>query len=209
MIDNLPFTYPWLIKRNIKKFKINTILDLGCGKGAFGDLVNNEGKYQITGADIFQPYLKICKSGGKYKKVMKVDLIKKLPFDDKSFDMVVSLQTVEHLDKKDGFLLIKEMERIAKTLILLTTPNGDCLQEEYDANKYQRHLSAWLPKDFKGKGFRVFGTGLKLVYGSHSHAGNEIKLIQLPLYFISFLMNPVANINPNIAAQVIAIKWKK
>lgn len=207
-MSTLPFTYPWLIKRNIKKFKIKTILELGCGKGAFGELINDKGEYRITGVDIFEPYLKVCRDGGKYEKVMKIDLTKKLPFKDKSFDMVVCLQTIEHLDEKAGLSLIKKMEIIAKKMVLITTPNGDCLQDEYDENKYQRHLSAWIPLDFEKRGYQVFGSGLKLVYGSHSHAGDEIKLGQLPLYIISFLMNPIANINPNIAAQLVAIKGK-
>lgn len=209
MIYNLPFTYWWLIKKNIERSKIKTILELGCGKGAFGNLINDEGKYKITGIDIFEPYLNVCKDTKKYEKVLKRDLTRKLPFKNNGFDAVVCLQTMEHLDKRDGMSLMIEMERISKKLVVITTPNGDCLQDDYDENKYQRHLSTWVSNNFKNKGYKVFGTGLKLAYGNHSHAGEEIMLVQLPLYLISFIMNPVAYLYSNIAAQLIAVKDKK
>lgn len=208
MISNLPFTYSWLIKRNINKMGIKTILELGCGQGYFGNLLNNNSIYEITGVEIFDPYIKECKKGGKYLKVIKADITKKLSFKNKSFDAVVCLQTIEHIEKKAGVSLIKEMERIAKNLVLTSTPNGNCIQEEYDSNKYQRHLSAWTPYDFKKRGYRIFGTGLKWVYGIHSHIGDSMDITKLPLYFISFIMNPFAYIFPNIAAQLVAIKLK-
>lgn len=208
MIYYLPFTYWWLIKKNIEKFKVNTILELGCGQGAFGDLINSKGKYKITGVDIFKPYLKVCKDTGKYEKVIKSDLTKKLPFKNKSFDVVVCLQTIEHLNKKSGMLLLEEMGRIASEAIIVSMPNGECLQEEYDSNKYQRHLSKWEPVDFRKRSYDVYGTGLKLVYGTYSHAGNKIAITQLPLFFGSFIMNPVAFFYPRIAAQLVAVKVK-
>lgn len=208
MILNIPFTYSWLIRKNIKRFKTNSILELGCGKGAFGDLVNSKGSYKITGVDIFKPYLEVCKAGGKYEKVLKIDLTKKLPFRNKSFGIVVCLQTIEHLDKKSGILLLKEMERVAGEAILISLPNGKCVQEEYDSNKYQRHLSKWETFEFEKRGYKVWGTGLKLAYGSHSHVGDKVSLSKLPLYLISFIMNPIVFLCPDLAAQLVALKEK-
>lgn len=209
MITYLPFTYPWLIKRNIRKLKIKTILDLGCGQGYFGDLVNKDLNYEITGIEIFDPYINECKAEGKYLKVIKGDITKKLSFSEGSFDAVICLQTIEHIEKEAAFSLLNEMERIAKRLVLISTPHGDCLQEEYDSNKYQRHLSSWTPLDFKKRGYKIFGTGLKLVYGTHSHIRDEIDISKFPLYLISFIMNPLAYFFPNIAAQLVALKLKK
>lgn len=208
MIFNLPFTYSWLIKKNIKKAKIVSILELGCGKGAFGDLVNSEDKYKITGVDIFEPYLNVCKNSGRYKEVMKIDLNRKLPFKDKSFDMVVCLQTIEHLSKKSGKLLLKEIDRIARRVVVISIPNGECSQKEYDSNKYQRHLSDWETAEFREKGYQVNGTGLKLVYGTHSHAGDKVEITKLPFFLISFVMNPLVFFYPDLAAQLVAIKVK-
>lgn len=206
MIFNLPFTYPWLIKKNTPKNEVKTILELGCGQGAFGDMVNEDNNFEITGIDIFDPYIKICQKKGKYKEVVKGDLTKKLNFKAKSFDAVVCLQTIEHMDKKNGLSLLREMERIAKKLVIISTPNGECSQEEYDNNKHQRHLSIWAPGDLRKLGFKVFGTGLKWVYGAHSHAKSKMEIIKLPLYFLSFMINPLAYQFSDIGCQLVAIK---
>lgn len=208
MITNLPFTYSWLIKKSLDKAVMKTILELGCGKGDFGDLVNDPKKYEITGVDIFSPYLSICREKGRYTTVIKADLNKKLEFKGKSFDAVICLQTIEHLGREKSLSLLDQMEKIAKKLIIISTPLGECFQEEYDSNIHQRHLSTWDPEDFRKRGYRVYGVGLKLVYGSESHIKKEISIKKLPLYLLSFLMNPVANIFPNIGCQIIAVKVK-
>lgn len=204
----LPFTYSWIIKKNIAKHKIKTILELGCGQGFFADLINDENQFKITGVDIFEPYIRICKKKGKYERVIKGNLTNKLPFKNKSFDSIVCLQTIEHLNKKDGLFLLSEIDRVAKKVILLSIPNGECVQEVYDDNNYQRHLSQWEPDELIKNGYTIYGTGLKWVYKKHSHMGDRIKLQKLLLYFLSFLMNPISYINPNISAQLVAVKVK-
>ena len=206
MITDLPFTYIWLIKQSLRKRKVESILELGCGKGDLANWINQDKFYQITGTDIFEPYLKICQKNGLYKKLLKQDLNKKLLFKKKSFDAVFMLQTVEHLNKKNGQSLLDQLENIAKKIIVISTPQGECLQEEYDDNKYQQHLSSWTAKDFEDRGYQVFGVGLRAVYGSYSHIKERFSLLRLPLYAVSFLLNPVANKCPQIACQMVAIK---
>lgn len=208
-MSNLPFTYNWLLSKSIKKDGIKTVLELGCGKGDFADLVNKNNRFDITGVDIFEPYLKICKIKSKYKKLIKKDLSKKLLFKDKSFDAVVCLQTIEHLDKQTGIRLLAQIERIAKKMIIITTPVGECLQDSYDNNIHQRHLSSWDPEEFQKSGYRVFGVGLKLVYGSQSHAEKQMTLLTFPLFLLSFLANPIANLLPKIGCQMLSVKNKK
>lgn len=206
MISFLPFTYSWLIKKNIDKTQAKKILELGCGKGVFADLVNAQNKYQITGVDIFEPYLKECRLKGKYAEIVKKNLNEKLPFRNKSFDVVVCLQTIEHLKKKRGLSLLEEMEKVAGNLVIVSTPNKGCIQEEYDSNKHQRHLSVWTMNDFTERGYIVYGTGSKLIYGTDSHATNKIELSKIHRYLFSFLMNPIANVYPRTACQLVAIK---
>jgi SAM-dependent methyltransferase len=208
MTPNLPFTYPRLLKNKIHKNSIKTVLDLGCGDGDLARLINNKNEFEITGVDIFGPYLKICKKEGKYQKVIKMDITKKLPFKDNSFDAVICLQTIEHVNKKAGIKLMERMEKIARKVVIVGTPVGECIQEEYDNNPHQRHLSSWNPKDFQQKGYRVYGFGLKFVYGSYSHVQQHVSLKKVPLSLLSFLMNPIANYLPNIGCQALAIKYK-
>lgn len=202
----LPFSYNWLIRKNLENSPIKTVLDLGCGEGSFGVRFNQNNQYRITGTDIFSPYLKKSLLTGKYQKVIKSDLTKKISFGDKSFDVVVCLETIEHLKKAEGIKLLNEMERIAKKKIIISCPVGIAAQENFDQNKYQEHLSSWYPSEFLKVGFKVFGIGLKIVYGKHTHVNHQIKIYTAPFYFLSFLSNPLANIFPQIGAQMIAVK---
>lgn len=202
----LPFGYLWLIKKNLEKENIKTILDLGCGKGDFGVFFNENNKYEITGLEIYDPYLKITRQTKKYKNLISADLTKKLKFKDKSFDAVVCLQVIEHLKKSEGQELLSEAQRVAKKMVLFTTPVGECEQEAYDKNDYQKHHSAWLPEEFKKMGYKVFGVSLKLAFGSHSHAHTKLTGLIIPRAIISFLLNPLTNLLPEIAAQMIAVK---
>lgn len=204
LMKYIPFTYFWHIQRMLGD-DIKTILDLGCGKGEFGNIFNKNNRFEITGVDIFKSYLDQCRKKGKYKRLIKSDL-RKIKFRNKSFDAVVCLQTIEHLNKKDGESLIKKIEKIAKKLIIITTPVGDCGQESYDDNKYQKHLSSWYPKDFTKESFNVLGVSLKAAYGSHSHASEKITSSKIIPYFISFLLNPLVSQFPSIAAQLVAYK---
>lgn len=183
------------------------MLDLGCGKGTAGDYFNKDKKHELTGVDIFEQYIKECKSKACYSKVINKD-IRKIDFPKKSFDVVLLLQVVEHLKKAEALKLIKKAEKIARKVVVVSTPNGGCEQDVYDSNLYQKHLSIWSLKDFYKLGYRVCGQGLRFVYSGESHVqGERMKIWQYILLPISLLLFPLTLFVPNFSAQLIAFKY--
>ena len=88
------------------------ILDLGCGYTA-----NKNATVVADVQDLSNFY--------KYKKFIKIDE-KKLPFQDKEFDFVITSHVIEHVDDLDFF--IKEIERISNQgYIELPSKLGDNL----------------------------------------------------------------------------------
>ncbi len=78
-------------------------------------------------------------------------------FPDKSVDIVIFSDVIEHLSKDDGFSLIKESCRIAKSQVAFFTPLGFMPQivnsDNSDAwglkgGEFQEHKSGWLPEEF-------------------------------------------------------------
>ena len=75
------------------------IVDLGCGDGAVGDALHKKGLTNLTGADISDGMMEFAEKRGIYKALKKADLMKKLPFDDSSFDCAVTSAVTTYLGK--------------------------------------------------------------------------------------------------------------
>jgi hypothetical protein len=138
----------------------NSILDLGCGRNSRVKFVNAPFK---VGVDAFKPYLEESRRKKVHHKYILKD-ITKLKMKPKSFDAVIALDAIEHLNRKDGLRLIRNMENWAKEKIIIFTPNGFVNQQEYDGNLLQLHKSGWTLDDFKKLGFKVHGiNGFRLL----------------------------------------------
>lgn len=95
------------------------ILDAGCGEGAFIKKLL-EKKYNVSACDIHPENFRL--QGIKCKKV---DLNGKLPYVNNEFDVIISLETIEHLE--DPWNMIREIYRILKPggFTLISTPNNE------------------------------------------------------------------------------------
>ena len=97
------------------------ILDLGCGDGALLHFLSRAGYINCKGVDISPTQVKAAEQLNV--RVEQSDLMQALSLiPDKSLDVVVSLDVIEHLEKKDGLRLISEMERVAREQVVIFTP---------------------------------------------------------------------------------------
>ncbi len=86
------------------------ILDLGCGSGFSMEVLTERG-YDVVGVDISDKMLKFAKEAGF--NVLKADA-RELPFEDESFDGVLSISMLQWLGKKDVEKVAKECYRVLK-----------------------------------------------------------------------------------------------
>lgn len=86
------------------------VLDFGCGAGATVYGWRDEG-YNCHGFDI-KDYLSLRETGDRQFFHIGFPSHNRLPFDDNSFDLVVSNQVFEHV--KDQAAMLKELHRIMK-----------------------------------------------------------------------------------------------
>jgi hypothetical protein len=75
----------------------------------------------------------------------------------KTFDAVTCFQVIEHARKLEGFEILKEISKISKKIVVITTPVGFVEATVDPLNPSQKHKSGWLPMDFKKLGFSVKG----------------------------------------------------
>lgn len=138
------------------------VLDLGCGMGEFSDILK-ERDFEVIcldGAERCYKYV-LAKGFESYKINLEKE---KLPFIDNSFDLVVSLEVIEHLWNTDDYL--KEINRILKPggYILLSTHNYNNfiyriqhLIGRFEGFTYlSRHKKYYTPKSFKKEIERYF-----------------------------------------------------
>jgi len=176
IIPYIPFTGVNLIWIKLDK-NSRTILDAGCGRGDAMAFLNKHGKFEAVGIDIFKPYLKEAKNKGRFWDLILGDL-RYLPFKDKSFDAVICMEVLEHLEKADGYKLLDQLERVARRQVLLTTPIGRHESHPFDENPYQEHKYIWKVEELRKLGYKVRGRGLINIGGP---SGESIKKLPQPL----------------------------
>jgi len=107
-----------LIDKNKKKFdQANKILDIGCGRGMQDVIFTKYTNADIYAIDINPNNIKECNKLAKKHKIQdKLNYITadacNLPFDNDSFDVVVSLESAFHYPSRETF--INEVKRVLR-----------------------------------------------------------------------------------------------
>lgn len=124
--------HPWILERLRKNF-LNyplEILDVGCGAGFLTNYLSEHG-YRVTGLDSSPESLAVAK---RHDRTGRVEYVEgdamKLPFPDQSFDVVASLDFLEHIHTPAA--AIAEVSRVLR-------PGG-----LFFFHTFNRNLLSWL-----------------------------------------------------------------
>lgn len=179
--------------------KNKIVLDVGCGRGLNGSLIRATRDWSgstIIGMDINKDSLEFCDSFNIYDKLVTARL-PKLPFKDKSIDFLLCTEVIEHLKKKEGLALLKEVDRVCKGRAIVSTPNlfFDTMYGEKEDN----HKSIWKTGDFRRFGYSVYGLGIR----TPLLLGDSILRIKQALYY---LFTPLSYFIPEIGGGLFCVK---
>lgn len=123
--------------------KDKNVLDIASWSGYWSFALSHVAK-QVHWLDVSSDAITYCKEHIKNKNLTFVLWDgKKIPFDDNTFDVVVSFETIEHIIDYDNFL--KEIKRVLKKdwVLLMSTPN---FKWEIVKNTY--HVSNFTTESF-------------------------------------------------------------
>lgn len=130
---------------------MKTLIDVGAGRGYYFKKLKEfdseqkfSGIYSI-GLDASSEALKIAKKN--YSDVVQCD-IRKMPIRQRSIDVVICDDVIEHLQKKQGKELLVDIERVSSKLIIVSTQVG-FVSHEHGEDTWQIHRSGWMPEELR------------------------------------------------------------
>jgi len=156
----LPFSRIDIVWRMVDKSS-DSILDVGCGEGLPMKGVCGHKSFFTVGVDQSIYFIKKSKAEKIHGEYVLCNA-KFLPFKEKSFDIVLCLEALYALPKRECMNTINTIHNIARKQIILSERAG---ARSEDIDPWGCHiLSTWFAIDFEKMGFKVRGShGLKLL----------------------------------------------
>lgn len=166
--------YHWLVRSQLRDVMriasgCRTLLDVGCGPRS--PLARLSWQYSL-GIDGCADAIRQARDGGTHTELLCGDVFTTLErLRDSSFDAVAALDLIEHFQKHDGYRLLQSMERIARRVVIVSTPNG-FLEQAAASNPLQEHRCGWDLEEMRRLGYCVSGLyGPKFLRGQ----GHELR----------------------------------
>lgn len=152
LLERLVPSLPHLLGQELTD--VGSVLDLGCGPNSPLSAVGCGG--EKVGVEAFEPYVTAARAAHTH------DHIHHQSFSDlevplKSFDAVVMLDVIEHLERDEAMALIRKAESIARKKVVISSPNGFIQQCALDGNPLQQHLSGWTVNEMRSMGYTCRG----------------------------------------------------
>jgi SAM-dependent methyltransferase len=150
----------YLIPKFEKYLNSSLILDVGCGKGGLRAIVKTVPEKNFTSEFVgVDAHLVLLSKAKRFMDHVICASGAYLPFKEKTFDAVFSIEVIEHLPKEEGYSLINEIERISRGLIVFTTPSHffALTTDEGSLDSFMTHKSFWSASEFKKRGYLVEG----------------------------------------------------
>ena len=162
--DKYEFTNPItriLIKRFFKTIislcpqQINTVLEVGCGAGYSTQVIYNHLKPKVFFASDIDPELVSLTKERVPEVSATSESIYTLSHKDKSFDIVFTLEVMEHLEQPN--IALKEIKRVTNRYAIISVPNEplwrilNLCRGKYikDFGNTPGHINHWSKSKFK------------------------------------------------------------
>jgi len=199
--DHLDVLIAEPIRLLMKDKQLKKVLDVGCGTGKLVEFLTKSG-FETFGCDPSNRAINIARTINK-KGCIKKSSASKLPYKDKTFDLVTSISVIEHLAQKETRMFLKETKRVLKDngFIFLVTPNFSsparhiCKQKWFGYSD-PTHIQFFTPKTLKAilkkNNFKNIKSRTRIPYQLDSDAYLLPPMRNLPKpikYFLNFAIN--------------------
>ena len=126
----------------------SSVLDVGCAKGfMMYDMQQLIPGIEVRGVDISE--YAVANAKEEVRSLCSVACATDLPFEDNSFDVVISINTIHNLDREDCSKALQEIERVSRGKSFITVDAYRNKEEEEAMNawnltaKTMMHVDEW------------------------------------------------------------------
>ena|SRR3990167_4702723 len=136
-------------------------LDVGAGSGIFGFILTRT--RDVKQLHAIEPFgYELDHFNNVFRMTWK-EWYQKQP---SIYDVIISTECIEHMEKEDALLFLDQAKNIAKNIVV-ATPIKFEEQKAYDGNDYQRHKSVISEAEFIEKGYKtlLFNDSIIAHYG--------------------------------------------
>jgi cyclopropane fatty-acyl-phospholipid synthase-like methyltransferase len=136
------------------------VLDIGCAKGFLvKDLIVKCPGLEVFGLDVSEYAIRNCEP--EIIGRLHLGSAETLPFPDKSFDLVISLNTIHNFSRDNAIKVLKEITRISKK-------NAFVQVDSYFTNEQKNIFESWVLT----AEFHDFPEGWKQVFAESDYQGD-------------------------------------
>lgn len=99
---------------------VSTVLDVGCGTGAFCSALHHFG-LSVTGVDPAEKMLNIAikQNTGQPIRFLQTNVLEGLPFQDNQFDIAIASYVAHGLERDERKRMYTEMSRVARLYVII------------------------------------------------------------------------------------------
>jgi 2-polyprenyl-3-methyl-5-hydroxy-6-metoxy-1,4-benzoquinol methylase len=137
--------------RTVSMLDVRTILDVGCGSGENLAALGASRRYRLAGAGISQEALAIARSRAPDTQFFVLDVTSKAL--DEQFDLVISIQVLEHL--LDDETALNNMSKMARKFVFISTIQGRMRKSETRIGHLRNYSAPELRRKIKRAGLQV------------------------------------------------------
>ncbi|WXG40757.1 MAG: class I SAM-dependent methyltransferase [Candidatus Freyarchaeum deiterrae] len=164
----------WLIDtlKKFKQLKGKRVLDVGSGSGGISIAFAKNG-IETVNFDTGQKYTTVSQKWAEENGVKLNQMLasgEEMPFKDKSFDVIICSDVIEHLERPEN--LVKEVSRLLQKdgMLYITCPNKMSPRHIWEDSHYFLPLIVLLPRK------------LADIYVRATNRGEKTEVIFLPTY---------------------------
>lgn len=142
----------------LKFIENKTVLDAACGRG-YGTYFISKKSKTMVGADIRKDYIEFAQNNYSSNNIQFLESdVTKINLSDNTFDVIISFETIEHLQDADSFL--REVVRLLKNdgILLLSTPNRDLSSQDHEKPINQLHVKEYSEMELRESLSRFFSS---------------------------------------------------